>query len=149
MNVLQRLQTTNSLDQICNLSSLHFLLSTQQNDSNECLHFEHYSPKGFPQGFSCRQSDFNIVTFFLTQPITYTVSLCLATGSNHRINSLNGMSQSHAAHKWASQSHQLTPTLTLTYQPCEEKITSDVIDIDLLCVLCLTIILKITWTDHL
>ena len=104
-----------------------------------------YSPKGYPAGRVIS----TLFTFLLVQPITYTVSLCLATVSNHRINSLNGMSQSHAAHKWASQSHQLTPTLTLTYQPYEEKITTDVIGIDLLCVLCLTNILRITWTDHL
>ena len=92
------------------------------------------APKVFPRVF-LQAEWFQDCTFFLVQPITYTVSLCLATVSNHRINSLNGINQSQAAHKWASQSHQLTPTLTLTYQPYEEKITSDVIDIDLLCVL--------------
>ena len=96
-----------------------------------------YSPKGYP-------ADRVVLTLFTVlpvQPITYTVSSCLATGRN-RFNFLNGMSQSHAAHKWLSKSHQLTLTLTLTYQLWEEKITTDVIVINLLCVLCLTTIRK-------
>ena len=59
------------------------------------------------------------------------------------------MSQSHAAHKWLSESHQPTVTLTFTNQPCEEKVTTYVIAIDLLYVLSLTTILRITWTDQL
>ena len=83
-----------------------------------------------------------LFTVLLVQQITYTVSSCLATGSNHRSNFLNGMRKSPAALKWLGQSHQLTLTLTLTYQLCEEKITTDVIVIDLLCVLCPTTLLK-------
>ena len=131
-----------SQDQICNLSSLQrFLSAIESGFERSVYNFNLYYP--------IRCTHVALFTFLLVQPIMYTVSLCLATVSNHRINSLNGINQSQAAHKWASQSHQLTPTLTLTYQPYEEKITSDVIDIDLLCVSCLTIILKITWTDHL
>ena len=118
-----------SLNQICNLSSLHFSSAVKMTRKHVYT-FNAYSPKGYQAGSVIS----TVFIFLLVQPITYTVSSCLATGSSHRFNSRNGMSRSHAAHKWLSQSHQLTLTLTLTYQLCEERITTDVIAIYLLCV---------------
>ena len=110
-----------------------------EDDSNAvCTIPTPYSPKGYPAGRVISA----LLTVLLVQPITYTISSCLTTGSNHRSNSLNGMSQSHAGHKWLSKSHQQPFTLTLTYQQCEAKITTDTIVIVLLCVLCPTTIRK-------
>ena len=106
--------------------------------------FKAYSPKGYPAGRVIS----TLFTFLLVQPFTYTVSSCLSTGSNHRTNSLNCMSQSHAAHKLLSQSHQLILTLTMTYQPTEEKIATDIIVIDLLRIIS-HYHLKITLKDQL
>ena len=118
-----------SLDQICISSVFSSLLEPSENKSKACIHFQSIVIS-------------TLFTFLLVQPINYTVSLCLATVSNHRINSLNGMSQSHAAHKWVSQSHQLTLVLTFINHRCKEKITPYVIVVDLFCVFCVTSILK-------
>ena len=94
-----------SLDQ--NLQSVFASFSEHiENDSSAVFTISTpYSPKGYPAGRVIS----TLLTVLLVQPITYTVSSCLATGSYHISNSLNGMSRSHAAHKWLSKAHQLTP----------------------------------------
>ena len=95
-----------------NLQSVFSSLSEHsENVLNACLHFENYSPNGYPAG----RVTSTLFNFLLVQLITNTVSSCLAIGSNHRSDS-----QWHDPitymHKWLSQSHRLTLTLTLMWR---------------------------------
>ena len=129
MNVLPHLQTP--LLSVTNLSALYSKFQAQLIMVCSVYNFLFYS-------ITCKHV--SLLTSLLGQPITYTVSSYLATGSNHRSNSLNGMSQSHqnslitCSAKMAKSITSAHSHIDLVNQPCKEKITTYVIVNDLLCV---------------